>query len=384
MLSSATKTAIELARRWIPQRARFFLQRSVSMTSFKLKYFEELRPLAAVTSSEEGAAESSVRFGIVRNAASYHTEFVAACLEMEVPFRVLDLFKSNWLQEVEDARCDILLVWPDAVLSIWNEMIKDRVSVLVQELGYPSIPGLQEIWFYEDKRKQTYWLAANKIPHPSTRVFYDHAEAKSFCRHCQLPIVFKTSFGAAASGVRILKSRNRLRSAVDRAFARGVTPGGTDRRDKQWGSVILQEYLPDVQEWRLVRIGDSYFGHPKGRRGDFHSGSGVALWDVPETRHLEFLHQVTEVGGFRSMDVDVFETPDGELLVNELQAVFGASVAIDQCRVDGRPGRFVRRGEGQWEFDAGDFARNACANERVRDALARGLQRRPPQQGQGR
>lgn len=78
------------------------------------------------------------------------------------------------------------------------------------------------------------------------------------------------------------------------------------------------------------------------------------------------------------MDVDVFETPDGRLLVNELQAVFGASVAIDQSRVDGKAGRYVRASGGGWEFQEGDFARNACANGRVLDALERGLRRKPP------
>lgn len=71
------------------------------------------------------------------------------------------------------------------------------------------------------------------------------------------------------------------------------------------------------------------------------------------------------------MDVDVFETPDGSLLVNELQTVFGASVSVDQLRVNGVPGRMTRSTDGQWVFEPGDYARNACANERVRDALAR-------------
>jgi len=53
-------------------------------------------------------------------------------------------------------------------------------------------------------------------------------------------------------------------------------------------------------------------------------------------------------------------------------------VAVDQLRVNGQPGRFVRRASGQWEFEPGDFARTACANERIRDALVRGLRLRRP------
>ena len=112
-----------------------------------------------------------------------------------------------------------------------------------------------------------------------------------------------------------------------------------------------------VKEWRLVRIGDSFFGHVKGRAAGLHSGSGLVEWDVPEERHLNFLLEVTEKGMFRSMDVDVFETTDGQLFVNELQAVFGASHSVDQMRKDGVPGRFVQNQERSgWIFEPGDFA----------------------------
>ena len=63
-----------------------------------------------------------------------------------------------------------------------------------------------------------------------------------------------------------------------------------------------------------------------------------------------------------------------ELLVNELQTVFGASHSVHQLKVNGEPGRFVRGGNGgEWVFEPGDFARNACANERVRYVLEVGL-----------
>ena len=367
-------TWVDTARRWVPRRLRHVLQRFVSLTEVKLRASARRNPLAGVTTGDDNRAGSPVRFGIVRNAAQYHTQFVRACQEMGLPFRVLDLARADWLAQVERSGCDVLLVWPDAFLSVWGSMIKERVQVLEEHWGYPAVPSTREIWMYEDKRRMAYWLAAHGVPHPRTWVFYDRKEAQDFAAGCELPVVLKTNFGAAAAGVFILRSRSRLQAMVARSFGRGVVAAGSDRRDRQWGSVLLQEYLPGVKEWRLVRIGDSYFGHPKGQVGDFHSGSGVALWNVPEARHLDLLHDVTEKGRFRSMDVDVFETPDGRLLVNELQAVFGASVAIDQLRVNGEPGRFVRgTGGSGWTFEPGDFARNACANERIRDALARGL-----------
>ena len=367
---------IELGRRLVPRTMRYGLQRFVSLRELKLRRRERDNPLAAVLEGHENPAGSPIRFGIVRNAAQYHMHFTQACLDVGVPFRVLDLFRSDWLDQAEGSGCDVLLVWPDAVLSTWNAMIKERVGVLVRELGFAAVPTLAEIWMYEDKRRMAYWLAANRVSHPRTWVFYDREEAAEFCARCDLPVVFKTSFGAAATGVRILRSRRALASVVRRAFSRGVTPGGTDWRDRQWGSVLLQEYLADVKEWRLVRIGDAFLCRLKARQGDFHSGSGLVSWARPSERLLSFARDVTDRGGFRSMDVDIFETTDGRLLVNELQAVFGPIRETNLERGAEHRGRWrFTRDTGTWSFEPGDFYRNACANERVRDALALGLRR---------
>ncbi len=370
-------TWVDGIRRWIPRSLRHAFQRYVSLTDWKLRLRQEENPLRDVVEGDENRINSPVRFAIVYNAAQYHRHFVQACLEMGVPFRVVDLYRADWLAQVEDSGCEVLLVWPDAVRSVTARLIKDRVEALERYLAYPCVPSSKELWMYEDKHRTAAWLAAHRVPMPQTWIFSRQSEAEEFAAGCELPMVVKTSFGAAASGVWIARERATLKRLVRQAFGAGLLTGGGDPRDRQWGTVVLQEYLADVREWRLVRIGESYFGHPKGRVGDFHSGSGLALWDVPGPRHLDLLHQVTELGGFRSMNVDLFETPDGRLLVNELQAVFGASVAIDQCRVDGQPGRFVRGADG-WQFEPGDFARNACANERIRDALARGLRRKRP------
>ncbi|NBB78319.1 MAG: hypothetical protein GVY36_02575 [Verrucomicrobia bacterium] len=239
-----------------------------------------------------------------------------------------------------------------------------------QELGLKLYPDSSECWVYENKIRMRDWLQVSGFPHPRTWVFSRREHAEAFAADCELPVVFKTGFGAAATGVKVVRSRRQLRRIIRRSFGRGHVPAGHDMRDREWDRILLQEFIPDAIEWRMVRIGDSYFGHPKGRLGDFHSGSGRVDWAVPEPRHLELLHRVTQHGGFRSMAVDIFETIDGQLLINELQTVFGASTSIDQMRVEGRAGRMLRTQDGDWRFQEGDFARNACANARVLDLLS--------------
>ncbi|MCU0611721.1 MAG: hypothetical protein MUE60_08040, partial [Candidatus Eisenbacteria bacterium] len=214
------------------------------------------------------------------------------------------------------------------------------------------------------------WLRVKGLPHPRTWVYSSRQQALDFADLCSLPIVFKSPFGAAAAGVRVLKTRRALKRMVRRVFDHGFVPSGSHRRDRQWGRVLLQEYLPDVREWRMVRIGDSFMCRLKERVGEYHSGSGLVAWARPPVRVLDFARHVTDIGGFRSMDVDIFETVEGLLLVNELQAVFGGIRDSNMDRGVEHRGRWRwNPSEPAWQFEAGDFYRNACANERIRYIL---------------
>lgn len=362
---------VDLVRRYVPRSVRQALQRVISLQGAKLRYFERRDALSGVVESDDDRLGLGFRLGIVKNRAHRHTRFVAACRELGVPFRVVDLTSSSWWDALLSAECDALAAWPDAVSTPGAKLLKDRLDLVERALAIPVTPTAGERWMYEDKVRLADWLRVHDVPHPRTWVFFDRDEADAFAASCDLPVVTKTAFGAAATGVRVLERRRDVRRAVARAFGRGVAASGHDPRDRQWDVVLFQEHVDVVNEWRLVRIGDAYFGHPKGRSGAFHSGSGRVAWDPPEAAHLNFLHEVTEVGGFRSMALDAFELPSGDLVVNELQTVFGASTSVDQMRVDGHAGRMVRDHAGRWRFEVGDFARNACANARILDVVER-------------
>jgi hypothetical protein len=360
---------INLGRKWIPRSARQWIQQFVSLDNLKSTWRAQQDPLSQVTSGISQSGKHGIKLGIFWNRAQFHLAYVRACQELDLSFQVIDLYADNWCRLVEQAKCNAFLAWPDATQRPMASLFKDRCDLVERELGIPVFPNFLERWLYEDKVRQRDWLISTNLPHPRTWVFTNKTEALQFASTAALPIVLKTGFGSAATGVRILRKRKALIAAIKSAFGAGLVAGGHDFRDREWGRVFLQEFLPIQREWRMVRIGESYFGHPKGRVGDFHSGSGLAEWDVPGPELLDFLHHVTETGKFRSMDVDIFELRNGKLLINELQTVFGASVSVDQLRNNGERGRMVRSSSGQWHFEAGDFARNACANERIRFLL---------------
>ena len=240
------------------------------------------------------------------------------------------------------------------------------------------------------------WLTVHDVPHPQTWAFWDRDEAISFIEQAELPLVFKTDLGSTASGVEIVRTRKHGRRLISTCFGKGYLSHRQDPRDRVWGAILFQQYIPDAKEWRMVRIGDSYFGQQKIRQGEFHGGTRLVAWYPPPGELLDFCRNVTDKGSFLSMDLDIFETLDGRYLVNELHAVFGCTtleegrkglhpvpLSDEQKRrilayttpyemlVDGRAGRYVRTPDGQsWRFEEGLFCRNACCDLRVATVTA--------------
>lgn len=126
----------------------------------------------------------------------------------------------------------------------------------------------------------------------------------------------------------------------------------------------------------MIRLGDSYFGHQKLRKGDFHSGSDLVGWYDPPRELLDFAHRVTREGRFTSMCIDVFETEDGRYLVNELQSMFGSYLPY-QMHVNDKPGRYMyEKSTGTWIFQEGIFNANGSCKLRV-EMLLQLLGKRP-------
>jgi glutathione synthase/RimK-type ligase-like ATP-grasp enzyme len=212
-------------------------------------------------------------------------------------------------------------------------------------------------------------------------VFFDREEARAFLASAEFPIVFKADHGSSARGITVCRTAREARQLVDACFGRGRIIHRGDPRDRAWGYVICQEYLPNVNEWRLVRIGDSYFCRFKERKGEFHSGSGSVRWAAAPRHLLDLLRRLTEASGFTSMNADIFETSDGRFLVNELHAVFGDIDPGNRERGREHMGRYRwDAAAGEWVFESGYFYDNGCANLRVEEVI-RNLETRNVERG---
>lgn len=340
---------------------------------------------------------------ILRNESEEdYLPWVVACeaFSEKVDMRIVNLTSGRWLEDIHSESFDILLAKPGGLTALFKQLYDERIYILSHCLGYNVFPLPGEIYIYENKRLLSYWLKANRLPHPSTSVFYTIDEAMSFISVAGFPVVAKTNIGASGSGVKILSDRTEAVRYIDDTFRGKGAPqrsgpnlekGGYLKRGMHYfkhpsdlmvkmkiyktrasslqkGFVIFQEFIDHDFEWRVVRIGESYFAHKKLKSGEKASGSLLKNYDNPPAELFDFVRELTETRGFRSQAVDIFESDRG-YLVNEMQCIFGQSDSY-QMLVDGRRGRYLFS-EGRWLFQEGDFAINECYNLRLQYLLDR-------------
>jgi hypothetical protein len=344
---------------------------------------------------------SLIRVVILRNELEKdHLHWVDSCNKAtdQLLYEVIDLTKNDWLDKIAAFSPDLLLTKPGGLTTPFKQLYDERLMILVRELGYKSFPTLDEVLIYENKRYFSYWLKAHQIPHPETHIFYFREEASEYIKSCAFPLAAKVNIGASGSGVSILSNREQAlkyisgtftgrgaakrkgpdlkkRSLFKRGFRYVLHPGEVIARiriyrsrgkDMQNSFVLLQKFVKHNFEWRVVRIGDSFFAHKKLNRGDKASGSLIKDYGNPPLEIFDFVKELTDRFGFFSQAVDLFETDNG-LLVNEMQCIFGQSDPF-QMMVDNKPGRYIHKND-QWIFEEGDFNANESYDLRLQAAI---------------
>ena len=340
------------------------------------------------------------RVAILKNEDPFdHLLWVKACDDYKhnLDYEVIDITDNNWLQKINKYKPEICLIKPSGKTSSFRNLYQERVDILVNNFNYKVFPSYEALKIYENKRYFSYWAEANDVPHPETFVFYFKKEAEKFSEECEFPVVGKLNIGASGNGIRILANKNQLKEYIDKAFDIGLSsrtgpklnkgnlihrvwqklthPNELVNRiktykdiaaDKQKGFVILQKFVPHDFEWRVVRIGKSFFAHKKLKLGEKASGSLLKRYGSPPLDLLDFVKEITDKHRFYSMAVDIFEFED-KYLVNEMQCIFGQSDP-HQMLVDDKPGRYLFENE-TWIFEEGMFNQNESYDLRLDYAL---------------
>lgn len=340
-----------------------------------------------------------MKIGILQNESEDSVKkWIIACKKKHIDYEVIPLFSNDWLERVVKSKCDIYLQRPSGTLLHYKNAYDERGYIISEVLKYRLFPKFNETIIYENKKMLSYFLQAKKIPHPRTDVFYDKKEARSFVETNSYPIVSKTSIGASGSGVKIIKNEKEAKKYINQAFSRqGIKrrfgPNRVTGNPHKWLTkalkspryfinktksylteyshgecdyVIFQEFIPHDYEWRVVKIGKSYFAHKKVKFGDKASGSKEINYVNPPLSILDFVKEICDENKFEMMAVDIFEDISRGYLVNELQTLFG-HVQDYIMIVDGKIGRYIY--DNGWVFEEGDFNANESYDLRLEHAI---------------
>ena len=234
-----------------------------------------------------------MKLGVLTAFRDLHKYYVRSCENLGIEYDVIDIIGDDWLNRVVESDCDGFLCRPPSKFQERKSMFDERLYIINKVMNRPIYPSYEELLLYENKRLTSHWLRLNGIPHPKTYVFYRKRDFMEFLRdNREYPIVIKGNVGSTAKGVRIVKTRleatciaHLLFGVGNTKLAMGYTSQKTGRllRFPAVGTIerhfiIVQRFEKIKWEWRIVRIGDSYFGHKKLLRGSFASGSRLKEW----------------------------------------------------------------------------------------------------------
>lgn len=298
----------------------------------------------------------------------------AACKNLGIDYEVIDILSANWLENVRNSNCNGFFAPSNCVSQDKKTIQDERYFFVSQIMKKPIYPDFLGLYIHENKRNMATWLEYYGYPHAKTHVFTNRKEVLDYLDNCSYPIVTKANVGAGASKVRIIKSKTKAKRMAKKCFpflgnskfllfnigliykikTHKLPFPILDLHNIQKDYFIVQDFFPNVQhEWRIIKIGNSYFGHQKLLKGEFASGSGLVGWVKPPKELLFMVKEICEKGGFECMDVDIFENDKGEYCINELQASFGSYLDY-QMSIDGKHGRY-KYIDGDFVFEEGDF-----------------------------
>jgi hypothetical protein len=315
---------------------------------------------------KEQGMNTNVCLGIIQEDAGAHSHYVAACRDLGVSYRVLDVSGPNWMDVICRSQCDAFLVTLSGEMRPWKQMYDERFRILTRELGKTLCPSYEAWWLHENMRRMHYWLEANQIAHSRTWIYYERQDAVAFADATPLPILFEAESGSKAMGIQVFRERSRLIRRIHQCFKKGTVK----QSDHAQGSVLFREYIPNATQWCIIRIGRSYMGYQKTGQGDLASGSTQWKPECPPDAMLDFVKTVAEGGGFSDMALSLFDTSDRRYVVNQVQTSFGVPVEDGLSVKEARRGRFVYDDALQiWRFEEGLFDQNNLCNLRVETLL---------------
>jgi glutathione synthase/RimK-type ligase-like ATP-grasp enzyme len=308
------------------------------------------------------------RVGLVQDTDSYPywTKYRRFLETNQFPFRLVDIHARSWLDALSDV--DILIWRPTSEPSRLEEA-RRKIFYLNEFLGMKTYPSLRAVTLYEDKILQSWTFGALGVDTPPTVSSFSLPDALEGVKELGDEVVWKITTGSGSFGVELMNAR-RARAAIRRTFSvrgRRTYWPYLNQKDYVYAQALQRDLRTDM---RVIVVGPLLFGwYREAPPGDFRaSGMGRERMEEIPPEALEEAWRISRVLGIGAVAVDyVVDRHHGQRQAIELCSFTGVHT-LDQLRVDGRIGAYVRCSEGRFEFHEGRYWLQELA---LAEALAR-------------
>lgn len=263
-------------------------------------------------------------------------------------FEIIDIDAHDWMDSCMDS--DVIIFKPSVLGVEAAQHYKEKILFIEAHLNKLVFPNYNTIWHYESKIAQSYLFKYYSIRTPDTFVSFEYHDTCKFLDSASWPLVFKESYGAGGSKVKLIKDRLQAQKAVNSRFASQlwreyklllrkakylsllfhpwfwqkvfVSVSGRS----PFNSIYLQEFVPNnSRDLRVTVIGGryAYAFWRLNRKNDFRaSGSGNIDYasEIPEAPILYCINISKELG-FDSMAYDLVYK-DNEFTIIEMSCVY--------------------------------------------------------------
>jgi len=290
-----------------------------------------------------------MKIGIIITPERNKEKIIKALQEEKVDYEFINLLDNDWFESFQ-GQFSGYLIYPPSYPYEWMNVFFKRLYYVQHLIKDKSTPSLETISMYESKIAMHDFYKVHNIPHVTSYTFYNFQDALEYGHGCTLPVVVKEDAGSGATGVNIIKKRSELIKKIKKSFyfnnkskrkfniynlklklypfkiALDTKWNYLPFAPKRMGFIHIQKYNKVKYEWRIIRIGDSYFGHKKLEDSDgYHSGTLNKGWGPIPYEILNLVKEVSNRTHLDNANFDIFETQNGELYFNEIQAIFGTS-----------------------------------------------------------
>lgn len=311
-----------------------------------------------------------MRLGILKSFKAIEflvKEYALACEYLGVDYTYIDIINDNWIDNIKKANIDGVLVRIKGNIQEQKAFFDEVVYIISDVLKIPVYPSKNELFLYENKRLYYYFLKSKKLPHVPTYVVYDKKRSLDIIEKMNYPIVLKMNSGSSASGVFIIKSKIRAKIIVHKIFGildERLSFGNTPYSRKylipipkfglaQKHYIIIQPFIKIKWEWRIIKIGNSYFGYKRLLEGNFTNNPNNVEYAKPPIELLNMTKKICDEENFDSMSIDIFEDYNEKYYINEMQSLFGSFTEY-QMKIENVPGRYVYNNN-SYLFEEGIF-----------------------------